>query len=172
MAASSQGDDGLAIIGRVAGVYGVRGWLKVRSHTRDRAAIAAYPRWLIRTGGAWQEYEVTEVRAHGQGIVAHLMQVDDRDRAAALVGADIAIHVQELPPLAAGEYYWTQLQGLRVVNLQAVEFGRVERLLETGANDVIVVVGARERLIPYIAAVVKEVDLAAGLLRVDWDADF
>ena len=116
--------------------------------------------------------EVKEGRRQGRGIVVHLMGYDDREQATALVGADIAVPRTQLPRLKKGEYYWSQLQGLRVTNLQGVELGRVSHLFETGSNDVLVVAGEREYLIPYLPDVVQAIDLDAGTLSVDWDADF
>ena len=109
-----------------------------------------------------------------QRIVARLEGIDDRDQAAALMGADILIRRSQLPDLPEGEYYWTDLEGLQVSNLQGEQLGRVQRLFETGANAVMVVNDSRrERLIPYVSGqYVVAVDLAAGTMRVDWDADF
>ena len=163
---------GLVIMGRVTGLHGVRGWVKVHSYTRDHLDIMEYGRWWLHLTGAWREIELQEGRAQGRGIVVHLKGVDDRDQATALVGADIAIPRAQLPRLKKGEYYWSQLAGLRVINLQGVELGRVSHLFETGSNDVLVVVGDQERLIPYLLDVVQAIDLDAGVLQVDWDADF
>jgi 16S rRNA processing protein RimM len=113
-------------------------------------------------------------RAHGKILVARLEGCDDRDAAEALVGYEIQVPRSRLPDdLAPGEYYWADLVGLRVETLGGVELGRIARLFETGANDVIVVEGKRERLLPYVwQQVVREVDLGAGVMRVDWDPDF
>ena len=158
--------------GRIAGVLGVRGWVKVFSYTRPREAIIDYSPWLIKVGAKWREVIVEEGRAQGKGIVVKLAGFDDRDQAGSLIGADIAVKISRLPPLKNGEYYWSQLVGLEVVNLDGQSFGKVSRLVETGANDVIVVQNGRERWLPVTAQVIREVDLAAGLIRVDWDADF
>jgi 16S rRNA processing protein RimM len=164
--------EGLVIMGRVTGLHGVRGWVKVHSYTRDHLDILEYDHWRLRLAGAWREIEVKEGRPQGRGIVVHLKGYDDRDQATTLVGADIAVPRAQLPRLKQGEYYWSQLEGLRVTNLQGVELGRVSHLFETGSNDVLVVVGEREYLIPYLPDVVQVIDLDAGTLRVDWDADF
>lgn len=158
----------LVTLGRVVGAYGVRGWVKVRSYTRPEEDILNYHTWLIGE----QEVRLVRGRAQGRGLVVKLAGYTDRDQASELVGADIAVPLGDLPPLGAGEFYWWQLEGLRVVNLEGRELGTVGYLLETGANDVLVVSGERERLIPYIKAVVKEIDLDGGLIRVDWDVDF
>jgi 16S rRNA processing protein RimM len=158
-------------VGRVAGLFGVNGWVKVHSHTRPREAILNYRPWHITVGGTTRKFDVLEGRQQGKGLVARLTGCDDRDAAAELVGAEIAIDATQLPATGEREYYWADLEGLRVVNGAGVELGRVSHLFETGANDVMVVLGERERLIPFGSAVVKEVDLDSGVIRVDWDAE-
>ena len=161
------------VIGRIAGLYGVRGWVKVYSWTEPREAIIGYSPWQVRIGGGWREMRVAEGRRHGKGVVVRLEGCDDRDEAAKLLGAEIAISRSQLPGTAAGEYYWTDLVGLKVVTREGVELGVVKSLMETGANDVLVVQGERERLIPYLfGEVVMEVDLEHRLMRVDWDPEF
>jgi 16S rRNA processing protein RimM len=163
----------LVTVGKVAGFYGVTGWVKVYSYTQPRDNILKYSPWQLRLEGQQWTMEVLEGRRHGQGIVASLAGCVDRDAARRLLGAEISVARSQLSPLAHEEYYWTDLVGLRVVNRDGVELGRVDHLLETGANDVLVVQGDRERLIPYLPAdVVLEVDLEDGVLRVDWDVDF
>ena len=159
-------------MGRITGLLGVRGWVKVFSHTRDPLGILDYSPWMIHLNGEWREAELMEGRAQGRGIVVHLRGYDDRDQAAVLIGADIAVRRDQLPRLKKGEYYWSQLEGLKVVNLEGVELGTVSHLFETGSNDVLAVRGERERLIPYTREVVQKVDLEAGVIRVDWDAEF
>lgn len=159
------------IVGRVVGLFGVRGWIKVYSYTRPPEALLGYDRWQLEVQGAWHAHEVAEGRRQGRGLVARLAGVQDRDAAAALVGATVAISPAQLPPRAPGEYYWAELEGLRVINLEHQELGRVSHLFETGANDVLVVRGERERLIPFGREVVRQVDLEAGVIRVDWDAE-
>ena len=164
--------DGLVLFGRISGIFGVQGWVKVFSHARPREAIIGYSPWLVKIGGDWREIAVEEGRAQGKGVVAKLKGFDDRDAAGGLVGADIAIRLAQLPPLKKGEYYWEQLVGLEVVNLAGEKFGKLSHLFDTGANDVMVVRDGRERLLPATAQVIREVDLEAGVIRVDWDADF
>lgn len=162
-------------IGRVVGVRGVDGSLKIHSYTRDRTAIFNYRRWLLKSANDEERFEVFELGSgeeQGRGLVARLHGVEDRDRAAGLVGTWICVDADELPPPTEGEYYWHQLEGLEVVTLDGTVLGKVAYLIETGANDVVVVRGDRERLIPYTDPVIKEVDLQARIMRVDWDADF
>lgn len=161
------------IVGRIVGLFGVRGWVKVLSFTDPRDNVVRYRRWQLGQRGAWRGVKVEDGRAHGKGVVAKLEGCDDRDAATLLIGAEIAIEREQLEALAPGEYYWTDLIGLKVLTEQGVELGVVDHLFETGANDVLVVRGERERLIPYVRGqVIKAVDLGRGELRVDWDPDF
>jgi 16S rRNA processing protein RimM len=165
--------DEMIIIGRVSGLFGVRGWVKIFSHTSPREGVLSYKTWYLKQAGEWQKHELSGGRAQGKGVVAHIKGCDDRDRAAALIGTDIAITREQLPKLEPGEYYWTDLEGLRVENTQGVDLGVVSHLFETGANDVLVVKGDRERLIPFTKGeAVLEVDLNSGRILVDWDPDF
>lgn len=158
-------------VGRIAGVFGVGGWVKIYSYTRPRETILRYNPWQLCIDDVWRERRLVEGRRQGNGIVARIAGCEDRDAAAALVGAEIAIAAAQMPALPEREYYWADLEGLRVVNLAGRELGRVSHLFETGANDVLVVRGERERLIPFGKDVIHEVDLDAGVLRVDWDID-
>ena len=162
------------VIGRISGLYGVRGWVKVFSHTQPRDNILAYATWYLKRQGAWAVSELETGRVQGKGVVAKLKGCDDRDAAALLMGCDIAIRREQLPKAAPGEYYWAELTGLEVVNLEGVGLGVVDHLLETGANDVLVVLkDGEERLIPFVQGpFVKKVDLDEGLITVDWDPDF
>lgn len=157
-------------VGRVVGLFGIGGWVKVHSYTRPRQAILGYRPWQVEIAGAWRELDVAEGRLQGRGLVARMHGYHDRDAAAALVGAPVSIWISQLPAAGEREYYWAELEGLRVVNLAGEELGRVSHLFETGANDVLVVRGERERLIPFGRSVVQRVDLDAGVIRVDWDA--
>jgi 16S rRNA processing protein RimM len=160
-------------LGRVAGLHGLHGWLKVLSYTEPPENILAYAKWQLLSESGCRVLAVTAGRAQGRRVLARLENVSDRDQAAALVGADIAVTRAELPATEHGEYYWSDLEGLNVRNLAGETLGTVTRLFATGANDVMVVSGERERLLPFVhGTVVKEVDLAGGEIRVDWDAEF
>ena len=115
----------------------------------------------------WQEYQLESGKAHGKGIIAKLSGIDDRDVAATLIDIDIAIPRDQLPELGKNEFYWTDLEGIMVQTIEGVELGRLDYLFETGANDVMVIKGERQRLLPYIDQVVKRVDLDAGIMEVD-----
>jgi len=167
------------VIGRITSVFGVRGWLKVYSYTDPREGILNYRNWTLILDGRRIPARLEEGRRQGQGIVVKLKGIDDRDQARSYCGADVRVPVSELPELPQGEYYWYQLEGLEVTTVSGVCLGRVSHLMETGANDVLVVracpgsLDQRERLIPYLPEqVVREVDLAAGRMIVDWDPEF
>jgi 16S rRNA processing protein RimM len=166
-------DDEMIIMGHISGLFGVKGWLKIYSHTAPREGILNYNVWYLKRNGAWQQYKLTAGRRQGKAVVAHFDGYDDRDQAAELIESDIAVRREQLPALQVGEYYWTDLEGLQVVTIEGVELGEVSHLFETGANDVLVVLGDRERLIPYtVGEAVQQVDLDAGRIIVDWDPDF
>ena len=165
--------DDWIVLGRVSGLFGLQGWLRVFSHTEPRHGIARYNPVFLNRQGKWQPFNIEEGRAHGAGVVLKFAGYDDRDQAATLVQSDIAIRRAQLPPAAPGEYYWADLAGLQVVTLKGVALGTVDRVFATGANDVLVVKGERERLVPFVKGqVVVEVDLEQRRLRVDWDPDF
>ena len=168
------GGERLVTLGRVTGAHGLQGWVKVYSDTTPRENIASYGHLLLDSGAGWQRWKVNAGRRQGKYVVLKLRGCNDRNQAEALTGARIAVERDQLPELAdAGEYYWTDLQGLAVETLTGEPLGRLDHLFETGANDVMVVRGERERLIPFVwEEVVREVDLDAGLIRVDWDPEF
>lgn len=172
----------LVNIGRITAVYGIKGWVKVHSYTEIAEDVFSYNPWWLKTAHGVKQVEIIEARPHGKSFVAHIKGVDDRDLAAQYTGVDIAVERNLLPELDDGEYYWSQLEGLVVISEYAGQqqrLGKVGKILETGANDVLVVVSDdlsiddRERLIPYVPEqFVLSVDLSKGELRVDWDPEF
>ena len=172
----------LVDVGQITAVYGVKGWVKIHSNTEPLDNILHYQPWWLKTRHGVKAVEIVEGRRHGKGLVAHIRGVDDRDHAAEFCKVGIAIERDQLPELAADEYYWSDLEGLTVISeFEGGEFnlGTVKRILETGANDVLVVQGEadsldqRERLVPYVPGqFVTAVDLAKAELRVDWDPEF
>jgi 16S rRNA processing protein RimM len=161
------------LVGQISGLFGVKGWINVFSYTEPRDNIIRYSPWRLVYESTERTIEVSDGHSHGAAVVAKLKGVDDRDMAAALVGADIEVYYQQLEPLAPGEYYWAQLLGLNVMDMEGRALGRLDRLLRTGANDVLVVEGERQRLIPFVQGqIVKEIDLAKGVMRVDWSPDY
>lgn len=159
-------------MGRIAAPFGVKGWVKVQPETEGPGSLLAYKTWWLRRDGDWHEAAVAEAKVQGAMLAARLEGYVDRDAAAALRGASVAVPRSQLPKAGSGEYYWADLLGLRVVNAESQELGRIEQILQTGANDVLVVRGDRERLVPFIADVIREVDTPAGVVRVEWGADY
>ena len=164
------------LLGRIVGVYGVRGEVKIESFTEPRLRIFDYQPWLLeRDAGVVEEVRDVSGRAQGKGVVAALVGVSDRDRAASLIGANILVPREALPAAAEGEVYQGDLEGLEVVNLAGVSLGKVSHLFETGANPVLVArqENGREHLIPYVPEMyVQSVDLDARRIVVDWEEDF
>ncbi|KXJ45701.1 MAG: ribosome maturation factor RimM [Cycloclasticus sp.] len=160
-------------LGNISGVFGVKGWLKVYANTDKKENILSYQPWYIERNKVRQAVKLKAGKPHGKTIIVQLDGVDDRNEAELWVGSDIYMKSDQLPKLSKGEYYWSDLIGLQVVSTNGEEFGVIDQMLETGANDVIVVKGDRERLIPYVTEqVVKSVDLDKQQMIVDWDADF
>ncbi|MGB3609383.1 MAG: ribosome maturation factor RimM [Cellvibrio sp.] len=172
----------LVNIGRITAVYGVKGWVKIHSYTEIAEDVFAYNPWWLKTPHGVKQVEVDEARPHGKGFVAHIKGVDDRDQAMLITKIDIAVDRSQLPELDEGEYYWSQLEGLAVITTyggMSQRLGRVSKLLETGANDVLVVqpddqsIDQRERLIPYVPdQFILRVDLGTREMQVDWDPEF
>ena len=162
-------------LGRIVGVHGVQGAVRLESWTEPRDRIFAYqPWWLVGSDGSTVMLDGVQGRAQGKGLIALLPGVGDRDAAAAWVGSEILIPREALPAPAEGEYYWADLEGLEVVTVAGGVLGRVSHLIATGANDVLVVRdGERERLLPFIpGGCVQNVDLGSGRITVDWDPEF
>ena len=160
-------------VGAVSGAFGVRGWVRVRSFTRPPEALFDYAPWLLCRGDTSEPVAPAAYRPAADGFAVRLPGVAHREAAMALRGAEIRVDRNALPPAEPGEFYWVDLIGLRVENRRGECLGTVKRLVETGAHDVLVLAGAGpERLVPFVSGVyVDEVDLDAGLIRVDWHAD-
>jgi 16S rRNA processing protein RimM len=168
----------MIVLGRIVAPFGVHGWLRVHPFGDDPEAWRKMPQvWLSADADApavsWKARGLEEIRRHGDGVIAKLAGIDSRDASEALGSCYFGAPREALPPAAAEEYYWADLVGLAVVNTQDHSLGRVKSLLETGANEVLVVVdGERERLLPFVQNVVKAVDVAGGSIRVEWDSDW
>lgn len=164
----------LVLLGKIVGVHGLRGELKLESYTEPRMQIFGYQPWLMRSKAGDRSVEGARGREQGKGMVAELPGVDDRDAAAALAGVEIWVARSAMPQAKPGEYYWSDLEGTEVVTVEGVSLGRVSHLIATGANDVLVVRDdERERLIPFLVGqFVTSVDLGANRLTVDWDPEF
>lgn len=167
-------DSDLLDAGHISGVFGIKGFVKVFSYTDPRENILSYSPWILQKNGQHKEVRVKGGQRHGNAVIAELDGIADRNLAEDLVGYKVLIQKNRLPKPAKGEYYWTDLMGLTVETTDNVRLGIVDHLLETGANDVLVVIdGETERLIPFLQQhTVLKVDLEAGVIVVDWDPDF
>ncbi len=160
-------------IGKISGVFGIKGWLKVFSYTEPRKNILDYSPWIIQQGKSFRKLNVIEGKRQGKAIIARIEGVCSRDEAEPLCGLDIFIERAQLPATDKNEYYWMDLVGLSVETKQGIFLGVVDHLLRTGANDVLVLSGDRERLVPFLQGqTVLQIDLQNGLMIVDWDPDF
>jgi len=159
-------------MGRLGAPFGIKGWIKVQPYTETPDSLFDYDIWQIGRDETWQDFEVEEAAIHGDGLIAKLAGIDDRDQAFALRGRDVAVNREELPEAGKDEYYWNDLIGLTVVNRAGVELGQVAGLMETGSQDVLVVKGDRERLIPFVDAYVTRVDMPGKRIEVDWELDW
>lgn len=166
-------------IGSINGSHGIKGWIKVFSYTDPAEAIFDYSPWFIERGGERRQITIEEGQKSGKRLIARLENVEDRAQADALIGYDIYIQQERLPDLEEGGYYWFQLEGLTVRSASGDVLGEIDHLLETGANDVMVVrptsgsIDENERLIPYVEdEVIIKVDRSAGEVIVDWEADY
>lgn len=168
------------ILGKVGAVYGIKGWLKIHSFTDDNEAILDYFPWSLKLGNNVRSVDITDWRRHNNGLIVKVGGIDDRDEAQALVGSEILTSADSLPELPEGEFYWRDLMGMAVVTVDGYDLGVVSDMLETGANDVLVVkanrndgFGKKERLIPYLfEQVVKSVNVENKQICVDWDPGF
>lgn len=166
-------------LGRITAVYGVKGWVKVFSNTEPMDNIFTYQPWQICMRGQWQEVKVKQGKHHGKGLIAQLQGCYDRDQGRLYAGAEIAVDQSKLPDLPEGEYYWSQLTGMNVETEDGVKLGKVDHLIATGVNDVLVVkssqasIDREERLIPWLPdQVITKIDLSGGVIRVNWDPEF
>ncbi|WP_169720300.1 ribosome maturation factor RimM [Pseudomonas jinjuensis] len=168
----------MIVLGKIVSVHGIRGEVKVYSFTDPLDNLLDYRRWTLRRGTEVRQAELVQGRVQGNVLVAKLKGLDDREVARTYADFEILVPRSELPELDDGEYYWSQLEGLKVIDQNGQLLGMIDHMLETGANDVMVVkpcagsLDERERLLPYTEQCVQAVDLAAGEMRVDWDADF
>ena len=179
MSVTPETADDLIVIGKIYSIHGVRGEVKVYSFTDPIDNLLDYKKLTLRRGNDVRQAELVSGRSHnGKFLVVKLKGLDDREEARLLAGYEICVPRNLFPELTDGEYYWYQLEGLKVIDQLGQLLGKIDHLLETGANDVMVVkpcagsLDDRERLLPYTEQCVLAVDLAAGEMKVEWDADF
>jgi len=159
-------------MGRVSAPFGVQGWIKLRTFTEAADGLAGHSLWWMRTPEGWKSVVVEDFAARPAATVAKLQGVDDRDGAAALRGADVAVTREALGEAEEGTIYWRDLIGLQVANVRGESLGEVQDLFETGETSVLVVKGERERMIPFVPDYVKAVDREARRITVDWEAEY
>jgi 16S rRNA processing protein RimM len=171
-------------VGRIADAWGVKGWFKVLPHSADPQALFSSKRWFLQPSEKGPKVfsgtvllRVREAKEHSDTVVARADGIDDRALAEALKGARIFVPRSSFPTAATDEYYWVDLLGLQVVNREGVALGEVRDLMSTGPQTVLVVAyeeGGKplERMIPFVAAYVDKVDLAARRIDVDWQPDY
>lgn len=156
-------------IGKVGAPYGVKGWIKVHSFTAIKLNIFEYLPWYVEEKNGWHITEVTDGREHGKTLVVKFEGYDSPETVRVLTGKTLGIQRSQLPELKKDEYYWSDLQGLTVINQDGTVLGTITHMLETGANDVMVVKKDKEYAIPYLPDVVLSVDLEKREMRVNWD---
>ena len=156
-------------VGRIVGVFGIKGWLKVESFTEPVEGILDYAVWHLDRPGVAGTWRVLAGRRQGRQVVASLEHVEDRDEAQRFVGAGIAVEREQLPPLRPREYYRADLIGLRVFNTRGFEFGRIVHFVDGPAYPLMVVRGAKEHWLPATPQQLRRVDLTSGEVLVDWD---
>lgn len=172
--AGEAGDSGsrVVVLGKISAPFGVRGWSKVTSFTEPPEGILEYKTWSVVKNGSARTLKVLQGKPHGKFMVARFEGVEDRDAAALLTHSEVQVQRDQLPESGDG-HYWADLIGLEVITKEGVKLGTVDSLMETGANDVLVVKGESERLVPWIEdEVIVKVDLDTRIITVDWDPDF
>lgn len=159
----------MVVMGRVRAPHGLKGWIKVQPFTQETQGLLGYPDWWLGEEGKWQQHRVLQSAVHGSMVVARLEGFDDREVASELRGKNVAVPRAAMPDSGEGEFYWNDLLGMEVRNRDETRLGIVARILETGANSVLIVQGEKEHLVPFIQNVVVNVDLKAKQLIVDWE---
>jgi 16S rRNA processing protein RimM len=185
---TSDSSSELTTLGRIGAAHGIKGWVKLISFTGPAENILSYRHFFLShksipgsqaATGAREKIEIDESRAQGKHFIGHIKGCDDREQASVYTGRELQVETSTLPQLDTEDYYWYQLEGLKIINLQGDNLGQVDHLIETGANDVLVVrasqdsIDKEERLIPFIRdKVIKKVDLPGGTVQVDWEKDY
>jgi len=170
---SSKKLEEIIVMAKLSSPYGVKGWVKIFSFTEKLDSLLAYKKFFLsKDQKNWLEKEVKEIKLHGKSIIVKFLEIDSRSEAENLKNYLIGVSKDLLPKLNKGQYYWNELIGFEVLNLKNISFGNVDTFIETGANDVIVVRGDKERLIPYTSNTVLKVDTGGEKIIVDWDEEF
>jgi len=160
------------LIGKINGLFGVQGWVKVFSYAHPRKNILTYKPWHVKIDNEWTTIDLLNGREQAKTIVANIKGVNDREQAREYIGLDVYIETSQLPTLPKGQYYWNELIGLKVINLNNVLLGKVSSMVATGSNDVMVIKGEKEHWVPYIEPFLIKINLDSKEIRVDWDENF
>jgi 16S rRNA processing protein RimM len=160
------------VVGRFGKTFGILGWIKVISFTTPNDNILKFNPWLVQKSDRWEEVYIEKSRKHSSSIVVKLPNCSSPEEASLFTNAKIGVWRKQIPKLKDNEYYWSDLYGLEVVNKEGINLGVVQELIATGSNDVLVVVGKKRCLIPYLSNVILKVDLSNETIQVDWPEDF
>ncbi len=160
------------ILGRFGAAHGVRGWLYLNSFTDPIDNIFNYPKWLVQHCDQWQTLHVEQKKIHNEKCLVKIQEINDRELARQYTHNNIAIPRTSLAPLADGDYYWQDLIGTKVITQEGISLGTIQSLMATGSNDVLVIIGTRKHLVPYIDDILIKIDITKKEMIVDWDPDF
>jgi len=167
-------DDKKIYLGKITGVHGIKGWLKIQSYSSPPENILNYPSWIINNKGEEDFYSIEQGRKQNNKIVVKLEKIDDRNTAESLINSKIQILRSDLPKLSNDNYYWSDLVGLSVLNSEETVIGKIESLIETGANDVMVIITLKDEriLIPFVMhEIIKEVNVELNYIKIDWSIE-
>lgn len=164
--------DRWVVLGKIGSAFGVQGWVRITSYTDPPDNILDYEAWYVQRAGQWQAIEVEDGRMTAKGVQAKLAGIDTPEEARLHVGTEIAVPRSQLPPIAPGEYYWSDLEGLEAVTPEGETLGRVDHFRTTPGGDVVVVRGEREHWIPFVKDRIVKVDLDARRIVLDWGLDW
>lgn len=165
-------NDTFVTVGKIGATYGIQGWLKIQTYTEFGASILEYKPWYLNRphSAEWQEVTIEDGRSHGKGVIVKFPEFHNPEDAKILTGCLIAVKRSQLPSLEKNEYYWSDLIGLTVIDLQGQTLGIVDYLMETGSNDVLVIKNGKEHAIPFLLdKVIKEINLEKKTIIVDWE---
>ena len=164
-------DDKKIFLGKITGVHGIKGWLKIQSFSSPPENILNYSQWIINNQGEEDFYSLEQGRKQNNKIVVKLEKIEDRNTAESLINSKIQILRSDLPKLSNENYYWSDLEGLSVLSSEDKVIGKIESLIETGANDVIVIITSKDErvLVPFVMhEIVKEVNVELNYIKIDW----
>lgn len=160
------------MLGKVAGTFGVKGWIKIKSYTEPVDNILDYGVWQLGRAERWTPVKVEAGRVTDKGVLAKLEGLESPEEARLKVGLELGVWRSEMPPPGPGEYYWNDLEGIEAVSEAGERLGKVERFEATPAGTVMVIRGDREHWVPFVKERILKVELDAGRIVVDWSPDW